>query len=209
MSIINKLASALGRRDEVPNQELAKEIAVKNDSKAVKELAGLLSSKSKNIQNDSIKVLYEIGYIKPGLISPYIKEFLALLDDKNNRLQWGGMTALGCIVQQDAKEIYSALPLIMNAADNGSVITRDQAVNILLKLGAVKQYAAASFSLLTEQLLKCPTNQLPMYAENAVSVINDKNKEKFIKTLICRLGDIERESGRRRVEKVIRKLSAN
>ena len=39
MSVINKLASSLHRRDEVPNQELAKQIAKTGDKKAVKIVA--------------------------------------------------------------------------------------------------------------------------------------------------------------------------
>ena len=38
MTVIDKLASTLNRRDEVPNHELAKQITDKNDKKAVKEL---------------------------------------------------------------------------------------------------------------------------------------------------------------------------
>ena len=38
MTVLDKLASALNRRDEVPNQELAKQIVNKNDKKAVKKI---------------------------------------------------------------------------------------------------------------------------------------------------------------------------
>ena len=37
MSIIEKLATSLNRRDEIPNQELAREILKTNDKKAIKE----------------------------------------------------------------------------------------------------------------------------------------------------------------------------
>jgi hypothetical protein len=193
MSIINKLATSFNRRDEVPNQELAKEIVKKNDSKAVKELVDNLSNKSKDIQHDCIKVLYEIGERKPALIAAYAKDLIELLTHKNNRLQWGAMHALDAITLEDAKTIYSSLSKIISAADSGSVITRDHAVNILIKLCSVKQYADNAFSLLTEQLLNSPTNQLPMYAERAMPIINENNKTIFIKTLTARLGDIERE----------------
>lgn len=206
MSIINKLATSFNRRDEVPNQELAKEIVKKNDSKAVKELVDNLSNKSKDIQHDCIKVLYEIGERKPALIAAYAKDLIELLTHKNNRLQWGAMHALDAITLEDAKTIYSSLSKIISAADSGSVITRDHAVNILIKLCSVKQYADNAFSLLTEQLLNSPTNQLPMYAERAMPIINENNKTIFIKTLTARLGDIERETGRKRVEKVIKKF---
>ena len=88
MTIIDKLASSLNRRDEVPNIELAKQIFTKDDAKAVKELIDNLSNKNKDIQNDCIKVIYEIGERNPALIATYIKDFLVLLSSKNNRLQW-------------------------------------------------------------------------------------------------------------------------
>jgi len=45
-----------------------------------------------------------------------------------------------------------------------------------------------------------------MYAENAMPVINEKNKNVFIKTLMLRLDEIEKETKRRRVEKVVERL---
>src|ERR1041385_1990762 len=96
-SIIERLASSLGKRDEKPNQELAASLVKSKDKKAIKELVEHLSDKDKNIQSDCIKVLYEIGEQKPELIADYDKEFLALLDSKNNRLVWGAMTAIDCI----------------------------------------------------------------------------------------------------------------
>lgn len=207
MSVINKLASSLNRRDEVPNQELAKQLASKGDKKAVKELVDNLNNKSKDIQNDCIKVLYEIGEIKPALIAGYAKEFIALLDHKNNRLQWGAMTAINTITLENPKLINGALTKIISTAERGSVITRDYAVNILIKLCSLKQYSKNAFSLLNEQILASPVNQLPMYAERAMTIINDDNKKLFIKTLSSRLDDIDKESKRKRIQRVIKKFS--
>ncbi|MDH3269216.1 MAG: hypothetical protein OEM46_10220 [Ignavibacteria bacterium] len=207
MSVINKLASSLNRRDEVPNQELAKQLADKSDKKAIKELIDNLNNKSKDLQHDCIKVLYEIGEIKPKLISGYVKEFIALLDNKNNRLQWGAMTAINTIALENPELIYNTLTKIISTAERGSVITRDYAVNILIKLCSIKQYSKNAFSLLNEQILRSPVNQLPMYAEKAMTIINDNNKNLFIKTLTIRLDDIEKESKRKRIEKVIKKFS--
>jgi hypothetical protein len=205
-TVIDKLSTSLNKRDEVPNQELAKEVADKNDKKAVKELVKNLGHKSKDIQNDCIKVLYEIGERKPQLIADYVKDFVSLLDSKNNRLQWGAMTALNSITLENPKIIYSALSKIAKVADNGSVITKDNYVNILIKLCSLKQYSQSAFSLLNEQLKKSPTNQLPMYAERALPVINEINRVIFIKTLTSRLEEIDKDTKRKRVEKVIKKL---
>lgn len=205
MSIIDQLATSLHRRDEVPNQDLAKRIADTNDQKAVKELAALLHHKNKDIQHDAIKVLYEIGVLKPAMIAGYAGEFVALLDHQNNRLQWGGMTALNAITDEEPDMIYKALPKIISAADKGSVITNDHCFAILVKLCSIKKYAKDAFELLNERLMKSPVNQLPMYAENALPIIGDAYRTTFIKTLTSRLGEIEKDSKRLRVEKVIKK----
>jgi hypothetical protein len=207
MSILSKLATSLNRRDEIPNRALAKEITDKKDSKAVKELVEHLNDKDKNIQSDCIKVLYEIGERNPVLIADYAKEFIALINNKNNRLAWGAMTALDCIASENPKMIYASLTKIIDAADKGSVITRDHGVSILIKLCKEKKYVEDAFTLLVEQLKKCPTNQLPMYAENAMHIVTDKYKTIFLKTLSSRLKEIEKDTKRKRVEKVIKKLS--
>jgi len=206
MSVLHKLASALQRRDEVPNLELAKVIADQKDVKAISELVSHLHNKDKNISNDCIKVLYEIGAINPDLIASYADVFVDLLTNKNNRLVWGAMTALNTITSQNPEVIYHALPPIMEVAEKGSVITKDQAVSILIKLIVIKKYAADSCTLLAEQLRHCPTNQLPMYAEQALPVIPQENKKLFTTILAARLDEIDKASKRKRVEKVIQKL---
>ena len=207
MSVIAKLASSVNRRDEAPNLELAKQIAKKKDKKAVGELVNNLNNKSKRVQNDCIKVLYEIGAINPSLISGYAIEFIALLDSKNNRLQWGVMTAINSITLENPKPIYEALAKIVDAADKGSVITRDYGVNILINLCSLRRYSENAFHLLMEQIMNSPTNQLPMYAERAAPVINENYKKIFVKTLISRLGEIDQEPKRKRIEKVIKKFT--
>jgi hypothetical protein len=207
MSVLNKLATALNRRDEVPNQELAKHIVGAKDTRAVKELIENLSHKDKNIQSDCIKVLYEIGERAPALIAPYYREFGKLLDSKNNRLVWGAMTALDSIAAQEPKGVYGFLPKILDVADSGSVITRDHAVGILVKLGTLKQYADECIPLLVEQLLTCPNNQFPMYAEMSLALVTDKNKSVLQKVMTRQLDGLEKESQKKRVAKVLKRLT--
>ncbi len=207
MSILTKIASALNHRDEGPNIALAEKIASKKDEKAVQELIENLNNKSSAIQSDCIKVLYEIGERKPELIAPYIETFVKVLLHKNNRLQWGAMTALDSISSVAPEKVHKHLPEILEAAGSGSVITRDHAVGILVKFCRVKKYYADALILLIEQLESCPPNQFPMYAENAMPVINAVDKGKFVAVLQSRLGDMEKESKRKRVEKMMKKSS--
>lgn len=206
MNVIEHLASALGRKDEVPNHELAQKIVATNDLGAVQILIEHLHHKNKDIQHDCIKVLYEIGNLKPNLISSYIETFKLLLQSKDNRMQWGTMTALGTIVPENPEAIYALLPHLTHVASQGSVITNDNYVTILIKLCQYSQYQNDALTLLHEQLLNCPSNQLPMYAENALPAINNAHKPLFIKVLNTRLEDLDKASKRIRVEKVIKKL---
>jgi hypothetical protein len=208
MSVLDQLATALGRRDEVPNQELARRIVRNRDAAAVQELVDSLEHKYKVIPSDSIKVLYEIGAANPDLIAKYYKEFGKLLESKNNRLVWGAMIALDTIVLKQPKGVHGMLSKILKTADtSGSVIARDHAVGILAKLATLKAYQRDCVALLIEQLMSCPDNQFPMYVEMSAPVIDRDNKERFRQLIEKRGAELERESAKKRVAKVLRKLT--
>ncbi len=86
------------------------------------------------------------------------------------------------------------------------MITRDHAVGILVKLGTLKQYADECMPLVVEQLLTCPNNQLPMYAEMSLALVNDKNKPALQKVMTRRLAGLEKESQKKRVANVLKRL---
>jgi hypothetical protein len=118
------------------------------------------------------------------------------------------MTALDALTFENPTTVYLGLAKIIETANKGSVITKDHTVNILIKLCSHKQYSDEAFALLIEQLKSCPNNQLPMYSENATGIINNKSKaEVFIKTLSSRLDQIEKDSKRKRIIKVIKHLN--
>ena len=97
MTVINQIAFYQNRRDEVPNQELAHRLVEKEDHNGIQEIAGHLTDKNSAVASDCLKVLYEIGYLKPELIRKYSKEFLDLLNSRNNRMVWGAMIVLSTI----------------------------------------------------------------------------------------------------------------
>lgn len=207
MTILNKLASVNNIRNTEPNKELATELIITKNKKAIKELVENLNHKDKNIQSDCIKVLYEIGEKQPELIADYDKAFLELLSNKNNRLVWGAMTALDCIASINPHGMYQHLSTILDVAEKGSVITKDHGVGILTKLSKEKKYADTTLVLLLDFMKSAVTNQLPKYAEDAIPVITDKYKKDFVKVLTSRLDDFEKQSKKIRLQKVIKKLS--
>jgi hypothetical protein len=206
MSILNKLASALDRSDEVPNQLLAKEIAASADKAAVQELVDNLANKNKDIQSDCIKVLYEIGVIKPELIAGYVDTFVNLLGSRNNRLVWGGMTALGAVATVDTWAIAKHIDSIIRATDTGSVITQDWGIRVLATLAA-KDSAAAKriFPFLMQFLEKCPAKDVPRHAESILPAINATNRETILAVLDARQAALKPAQAKR-VTKLISQI---
>lgn len=204
MSVLGKLASALGRNDEQPNVELAEALAAKPDAAAIAELAGALATGSTAVSNDAIKVLYELGALKPELVAPHAGAFLTLLGGKNNRNVWGALYAIETITALQPDPVLKQLPAILAAADKGSVIAKDKAVAILVKLAAAG-HGAKALPILLERLEGAAPNQFPMYAEQALPVIDAAHRAAFVRLLEARLGSIEASAKRTRVEKVLRR----
>ena len=99
MTVIERIPYYQNTRNENPNQQLAKELTEKQDIEGIIEITAHLTDKNTNVRSDCLKVLYEIVYIEPNLIAPYVKDFLSLLDSKQNRMVWGSMIALSTIAE--------------------------------------------------------------------------------------------------------------
>ena len=204
MSVIDKLAHSLGRRDEVPNQELARDLAAKKDRKGIQEVAENLWNKDKNIQADCIKVLYEVGVIGPELIADYAEDFVKLLRSKNNRLAWGGMTALAEVAKANPEAVFKNLDAIKKAKETGSVITVDNAISTLAYTAAANvKYNEAIFPYLLNHLSSCRPKEVPQHSEKTLPAVNASNKNEFIKVLEKRMEDLS-GGGLARVKKVIK-----
>jgi hypothetical protein len=207
MSVLNRLAHSLGRRDEVPNQELARDLATKKDKSGIHEIAENLWNNDKNIQADCIKVLYEVGAIDPKLIADYAEDFVKCLRSKNNRLAWGGMTALAEVAKADPESVFKNLDAIKKAKETGSVITVDNAISALAFTAAAnKNYNEAIFPYLLKHLSSCRPKEVPQHSEKTLPAVNAANKADFIKVLEKRMEDLS-GSGLSRVKKVIKQAN--
>jgi hypothetical protein len=207
MSILNRLATSLGRRDEVPNQELARDLVAKKDKKGIREIAENLWNKDKNIQADCIKVLYEVGAIEPKLITDYTEDFVKCLRSKNNRLAWGGMTALAEVAKADPDSVFKHLDAIKKAKETGSLITVDNAISTLAWTASENhQYNEVIFPHLLNHLSFCRPKEVPQHSEKTLPAVNASNQANFIKVLEKRMEDLS-GSGLSRVKKVIKQAN--
>lgn len=207
-SVLDQLATSQNRRDEVPNQELARDLAAKKDKKGIQEIAENLWNKDKNIQADCIKVLYEIGYIEPKLIANYVDDFVKCLKSKNNRLVWGGMTALTECAKANPDAVFNHFDAIKKAKESGSVITVDHSISALaITASANATYNKAIFPYLLKHLSTCRPKEVPQHAERSFPAVNRENKDEFIKVLEKRMEDLN-GGGLARVKKVIKQANA-
>jgi len=191
MSALNRIAYYQNRRDEVPNQELARELAEKKDRKGIREIAQNLWSDNANVKSDCLKVLYEIGYLDPTLVAAYVDDFLKLLKSKNNRLVWGSMIALSTIAALKADEIYTHLAEIQSTMQAGFVIAKDNGVKILAVVAAQKEaYRRKIFPDLLQHLATCRPKDVPQHAEKIVVAVNARNRDEFSAVLQTRMVDL-------------------
>jgi hypothetical protein len=206
VSVLGRLASALGRNDERPNVELAEALAASRDTRAIRELVGALTAGSVAVQNDALKVLYEIAAQKPALVAPHLKAFLALLDSRNNRNVWGALQAIETLTPERPADVLAALPAILSAADKGSVIAKDKAIGILTHL-ATAGHATKVLPLVLARLAEAAPNQFPTYAEQIAAVIDAPHKPPLAALIEQRLPKVAGDAKVKRLQKVLRGLT--
>jgi len=184
MSVLNKIAYYQERRDEVPNQVVARELAQTQNAADIREIVDNLGNQEPNVQSDCLKVLYELGYLAPGLISEYVEEFLKLLNHRNNRMVWGGMIALSTIAGLQAEKIFPHVDEIIKTMEAGSVITNDAGIKTLIAVAARKyEYHLRIMPYLLERLANSRAVDAPRYAEIMLVAIGPDDQAEFIKII--------------------------
>jgi hypothetical protein len=206
MSALERIAYFQNRRDEVPNQELACDLAARQDREGIQEIAQNVWHKNPAVQSDCLKVLYEIGYLNPALVADYAADFLKLLTSQHNRLVWGGAIALSTIAALKADEIYPHVAEIQAAMEGGSVITRDNGVKVLAEVAAQQAaYRRKLFPYLLKHLETCRPKDVPQHAEKIVVAVNAKNRDEFSRVLNARLTDLN-ASQAARINKLLKQV---
>jgi hypothetical protein len=174
MSALDRIAFYMDRRDEVPNQELARELAASQNHAGIREIVSHLRDKNKSVASDCIKVLYEIGYINPALIQGYAVDFLDLLHAKENRMVWGGMIALATIAGLQAPAIWRRVDEVIAAVTAGSLITVVWGVKALARVAAANgEYRQRIFPVLLQILRASIPRDVPMHGQSILPAVDD------------------------------------
>jgi hypothetical protein len=206
-SVLRKISYYQNVRDEVPNQELARELAETRNAAGIQEIAAHLVDKNKNIQSDCLKVLYEIGYLAPDLIAGYADDFLKLLHSKNNRMVWGAMIALASIADLRADAVWAQIDELLRAVENGSVITVVWGVRALAKVAATgPERRGRIFPFLKHILETCLPRDVPTHAESMLCAVDQSARAEFLSVLEARRAEMT-PSQQARLKKVLKALS--
>ena len=204
--MIEKIASNLGRNDEEPNINLAIELCNTKDLEGIIEIVNGLKNNKEKIANDCIKVLYEIAERNPELVADYVLDFIQLLKSRNNRLVWGGMTAISRITFFKHKEVFENIDTVIKAYENGSVITRDNSISVFAELAkSDKKYEKIMVEKIIKHLETCRPKEVGQHTERAFICINKENSKEFIDVLTKRIEYLT-DAQKKRVDKIIKKI---
>ncbi len=207
MSALDKIAYALGRRDEVPNQALARELAEAADAAGLREVAEGLQHKNQNIRSDCLKVLYEVSYLRPELVAAYVEDFLKLLHDKRNRMVWGAMIALAGVAPLRPKEIWQQIDTVIDVTDRGTVITTVWGVRALARVAAADaRYRRKLLPVLLAHVQKCLPRDVPLHAESMLGAVDQRHQAEFLVALEARQPEMS-AAQLARLKKVLKRLT--
>lgn len=206
MAVLKQISFYQNRRDEVPNQELARKLARTADKPGIREVADNLTNKNRAIQSDCLKVLYEIGYLKPRLIAPYVKDFLGLLAEKNNRMVWGAMIALASIAEIRHEEIWNQVDNVVAAIDNGTLITLVWGIRTLARAASMSsRRTKIILPKLQTYLRTCKARDVPTHLESMLPVIDGMSWPALKQTVEARRTEMA-ASHLSRLKKVLKQI---
>ncbi len=198
MDIQQSLEEMTRQRDEKLNQELAAALVRAENAKQIEKLASFLEDPNPHLQRAALKTMYEIGYVQPEWIAPYVHVFLRLLRSRQNNLVWGAMIALSTIAHLKAADIMKQAELVKRTIVNGSVISKDKGVRTLALVAADQmEYNRELFPFLLEHLNTCRPKDVPQHAEHIFLAVNDENRAPYVQTLRRRLSILTQPQARR------------
>jgi hypothetical protein len=202
--LLNRLGYLQTRRDRTPNLDLARDLAARDDTAGIREIAENMWNDNKNIHSDCMHVMYEIGRVDPHLITPYAVDFIKFLKSKHQNMVQGAITALSEISKVNPEFIFKNLAEIKRISETDSDTSVEKSISALTYTAAADvEYSKSIFPYLLQHLLDCHHKQLPERAEKILPAVNENNKDEFIKTLKKRLESLS-GSDFTRLKKIIR-----
>lgn len=204
--VIDRFSSALDCRDQGPNEVIAQQIVEESGGKLLAEVIQVIHSKSSvRIKNDAVMVLMAVSRINEAILVQQVGLFIDLLGSKSNRQVFGSMIALANISPLTRKQVKPHLATVLDAMDEGTVVTRDHGYTILTELYK-EDTSGDMLALINEQLLKAPSNQVGQYTEKFMVVVRKEDVSVFMEALEVRSEELTNEHHRKRLGKNLKQL---
>lgn len=207
MSIGDKLSYALGRRDQGPNKALAKRLVEEGGTAGLSSLVDFIETKPhRRLQMDAMLTMAWVAEQKPEMLVQHVQYLIEKLCDPIDRVSWGSMIALSYVSRLVPDKMYEAMPQILDAMDQGSIVGRDHGFRILINLYRIEKYRADLFFIVLEQIKKAPQNQLGQYTERLLEVIDNNHLQDLMHTLEQLREELSSEHHLKRLDKNLSKI---
>jgi DNA-binding FrmR family transcriptional regulator len=116
------------------------------------------------------------------------------------------MGALASIAHLKAAALERRLDVVLEAMENGSVITVDYAVSVLAQVASSRKTAKPRVErVLLSHLKTCRPKEVAQHAERSLPATDLTNAQRFAKVLKARLDELT-DAQKRRVNAVLRRL---
>ncbi len=205
-NVVDQFSSSLDHRDQGPNEVIAQQIVDEEGGKLLEKVTQVIHGKyTTRIKNDAVMVLMAVSRIHPGILVNQMDLFIQLLDSKSNRQVFGSMIALANIAPLVREKIKPHLAKILQAMDEGTVVTRDHGFTILTELYK-DDPSGDLLTLINEQILNAPSNQVGQYTEKFMEVVRKEDVSAFVEALEARAQELTNEHHLKRLGKNLKKL---
>lgn len=191
MSVVNSLASSLGRRDQEPNIAVGTALAERPDPMAVQELVLALAGDDGKLAGDASKALEELALRDPAQLAPHAAAIAGHLQSRNNRVVWGVATVLRPLAIAFPSAVAPHVGALMEGVSTGSVITQDHGVGALAATGD-----RAAMNFLLDHLRTCGHTHVALRAERVAPYVGDRARE-FRDSVESRIPELTNSAAKR------------
>ena len=207
MNILDRIPVRSESRDNEEIRDLALEILQDHDEPAIREVFNNLDHEDELIRHDCMRVLIEIGSVKPEMISDGVITLLRLLDDPRLPIVEGAIKVLTTIALLDYAEIYVHRERVIQLIEHGSQHTVYHGIELLSRICGVRpEYENELMPWLTGYLERCLPHELPHLAESILHAANHKNRQAIASILEGRYHQMN-VSQKRKADHLIKHLA--
>ena len=192
--LLARLAISVGRRDEMPNLELAADIVFADDTDAVSALIGVIERHDDHHAPDAARVVCEVGNRAPDLLLAHADRLVEMIDVSQKDMLPFTMLALSPVASRHAEALWPSRDLFWQClADlqTPADVAQAGAVKLLAALCAAgPDYARTLAGGLVDLLGKCMPKDVAFFAESVLPALGAAHSHRAKPVLDRRLKEL-------------------